>query len=60
MAILTAFWSGRHTTVHTYNSTGPRRAVVVEFIVDPGPDLSAGGEEVGVGYVNFNAPNTSD
>ena len=38
--------------MHTYNSAGPRRAVVVDFIVDPGLDLSAGGEEVGVGYVS--------
>ena len=39
-----------HLRWHRHNRTGPRRVVMVEAIVDPAPDLSAGGEEWEVGY----------
>ena len=39
-----------HPRWHRHNRAGPRRVVMVEAIVDPAPDLSAGGEEGEVGY----------
>ena len=39
-----------HPRWHRHNRAGPRRVVMVEDIVDPAPDLSAGGEEGEVGY----------
>jgi len=52
LAILTDFWSGRPSTLGEtqHNRAGPGRVVMVEVIVDPAPDLSAGGEEGEVGY----------
>ena len=39
-----------HPCWHRHNRAGPQCAVMVEAIVDPAPDLSAGGEEGEVGY----------
>ena len=39
-----------HPRWHRHNRAGPRRVLMVEAIVDPAPDLSAGGEEGEVGY----------
>ena len=42
-----------HPCWHRHNRAGPRRVVMVEAIVDPAPDLSAGGEEGEVGYAQM-------
>ena len=39
-----------HPRWHRHYRAGPRRVVMVEAIVDPAPDLSAGGDQGEVGY----------
>ena len=39
-----------HPRWHRHNRAGPQHVVMEEAIVDPAPDLSAGGEEGEVGY----------
>ena len=39
-----------HPRWHRHNRAGPQCAVMTEAIVDPAPDLSAGGNKGDVGY----------